>query len=143
MVSNMNNYAVIENGVVANVIVASGSDAVPGLTLVPANGAQIGDLYQNGTFTKPQPVLTLDDYIRGMDALFDSTAQSRHYDNRITCALRAGYAGPFQAEGKAFAEWMDACYAAGYQILAAVEAGQRQPPASIAALVAELPKLVW
>ena len=135
------NYAVIQDGKVVNLIVASAP--LEGLEMVPAGEAKIGDLYQHGAFTTPQPVLTLDDYIRGMDALFDSTAQSRHYDNRVTCALRAGYAGPFQAEGKAFAEWMDACYAAGYQILAAVEAGQRQPPASIAALVAELPKLVW
>ena len=32
-------------------------------------------------------------------AYLDATARERRYDNRVTCALRAGYPGPFQAEG--------------------------------------------
>lgn len=74
---------------------------------------------------------------------FDSVAQSRHYDNRITCALRAGYTGPFKAEGTAFAQWMDACNVYAYQALADWQAGKRQAPASVQAFVAELPTITW
>jgi hypothetical protein len=89
----------------------------------------------------------MDIMVRRFDAALtahlDTTAQTRRYDNRITCALRAGYAGPFQAEGAAFATWMDACNALGYQILAEVQAGARPAPASPEAFIAELPPMVW
>lgn len=81
-------------------------------------------------------------YIAEMEAMYDAVAQSRRYDNRITCALRAGYPGPFQAEGQAFALWMDACNALGYQIMAEVMAGTRTLP-SKEELLAELPAAPW
>jgi len=87
--------------------------------------------------------LTLPDFIAAMDANFDATAQQKGYDNRITCALRAGYSGPFQAEGIAFAQWMDASYAAAYAILAEVQAGGREPPATVDELLQELPQFDW
>ena len=82
-------------------------------------------------------------FVAALEAHYDATARSRRYDSRYTCALRAGYAGPFQSEGAAFAVWMDTCNAYAYSQLAAVQAGQRPPPASPAALVAELPQMVW
>ena len=81
--------------------------------------------------------------VEAMTALFDSTAQSKRYDSRITCALRAGYAGPFQAEGQAFASWMDACNALGYTLLAEVQANTRPMPATISDALALLPAMVW
>lgn len=72
----------------------------------------------------------------------DSTAQAKRYDNRITCALRAGFVGPFQAEGTAFAQWMDACNAAGYQLLADVQSGVRPVP-TVDEFLGELPAMVW
>lgn len=81
--------------------------------------------------------------INAMSQLFDSTAQARRYDNRVTCALRAGYPGPFQAEGQAFATWMDTCNALGYQMLAEVEAGTRPMPASVQEALDLLPEMVW
>lgn len=81
--------------------------------------------------------------VDAMTALFDSTAQARRYDNRITCALRAGYVGPFQAEGQAFATWMDTCNALGYTMLAEVQAGTRPMPASVVDALALLPEMVW
>jgi len=89
------------------------------------------------------PPLTPADIVKAMEALFDATAQAKHYDNRITCALRAGYPGPFQAEGKAFAEWMDGCNALAYQMLAEVQAGTRQMPATKEEALALLPAMVW
>lgn len=81
-------------------------------------------------------------YVDAMTALFDKTAQHRRYDDRVTCALRAGYPGPFQAEGQAFAMWMDACNKLGYDTLAAVKAGTIAKP-SVDEFIAALPKLTW
>lgn len=81
--------------------------------------------------------------VADMESLFDTIAQSKRYDNRVTCALRAGYAGPFQAEGLAFATWMDTCNATAYQMLAEVQAGTRQMPATSAEALALLPEMVW
>lgn len=81
-------------------------------------------------------------YIATLEAHYDSVAQQRRYDNRLTCALRAGYPGPFQAEGAAFGSWMDRCNAYAYAQLDAVLAGTRAKPTE-AALIAELPPMVW
>lgn len=78
-----------------------------------------------------------------LTAHLDATAQSRRYDNRITCAVRAGYTGPFQAEGQAFAAWMDTCNAQAYQLLAEVQAGTRPLPDTTQALIDVLPAMVW
>ncbi len=77
-----------------------------------------------------------------LTAHLDATAQARRYDNRITCALRAGYVGPFQAEGQAFASWMDACNWQAYQVLAGVQSGDLTMP-TIAEFIADLPEMVW
>ncbi len=81
--------------------------------------------------------------LHGMTDLFDSTAQSRNYDNRISCALRAGYPGPFHDEGVAFATWMDAQNALAYTMLAEVQAGTRAMPATVEAALALLEPMVW
>lgn len=73
----------------------------------------------------------------------DAVAQSHRYDNRITCALRAGYPGPFQAEGQAFASWMDNCNAFAYGVLLEVQAGTHPMPASPEAFIATLPVITW
>ena len=78
-----------------------------------------------------------------LDAHLDNTARQRRYDNRMACALRAGYPGPFQAEGIAFASWMDACNALAYQLLAEVMQGTRPMPDSPQALIDLLPVMGW
>jgi hypothetical protein len=82
-------------------------------------------------------------YDAALTAHLDATAQTRRYDNRITCAVRSGYPGPFQAEGQAFAIWMDSCNAYAYQLLSDVAEGNRLPPESPDAFIAELPEMVW
>lgn len=76
-------------------------------------------------------------------AHLDATARERRYDNRVTCALRAGYPGPFQAEGIAFASWMDQCNALAYQLLAEVVVGTRPMPESPQALIDLMPPMEW
>lgn len=111
--------------------------------------AKHGWVLIGGVWQAPQPVTTppapptVEQFVAAMDANFDAKAREKNYDSRITCALRAGYAGPFQAEGIAFAQWVDNSYAAAHQILAAVQAGQRPAPESTAALLAELPQFDW
>ncbi len=78
-----------------------------------------------------------------LDNLLDRKAQEKGYDNRVTCSLRAGYPGPFQQEGIAFAQWMDQCYQLGYQILNDVKAGLREPPQTIEEFLSELPDFQW
>lgn len=73
---------------------------------------------------------------------YDLVARAKQYDNRLTCALRAGYAGPFQAEGTAFAVWMDNCNAYAYEVLADCLSGARGIPTA-EELIAEMPDLVW
>jgi len=85
---------------------------------------------------------TVADYVDAMTVLFDTTAQQRRYDNHVTCALRAGYPGPFQAEGMAFAQWMDNCNAKGYSILEQVTAGTLEQP-TVSEYLAMLPTLEW
>lgn len=97
--------------------------------------------------TPPAPAPKTNDEIiaeltAALEAHYDATAHERRYDNRITCALRAGYAGPFQAEGQTFAIWMDTCNALAYQIMAECLAGTRTIPAP-AEIVALMPDIVW
>lgn len=81
-------------------------------------------------------------FTAALEAHYDNVAQSRRYDNRLTCALRAGYPGPFQPEGSTFAVWMDNCNAYAYQQLGVVKSGQRPMP-TVEELIAELPSIVW
>lgn len=77
-----------------------------------------------------------------LNAHLNAVAGERRYDNRFTCSLRAGFAGPFQAEGVAFAAWMDQCNLVGYTIMAEVKAGQRAAPTP-AELIAAMPIIEW
>jgi hypothetical protein len=82
------------------------------------------------------------EYIAALEVMFDQVARQRRYNDRYTCALRAGYPGPFQEEGKAFGSWMDACNALGYTTMAKVKAGQIACP-TMAELVESMPAMVW
>ena len=98
------------------------------------------------TYVPPAPP-SLEEQIAVFDAALvahlDATARQRRYDNRVTCALRAGYPGPFQADGIAFAAWMDQCNALAYNLLAEVTPGTRPMPESPQALIDLMPAMVW
>lgn len=78
-----------------------------------------------------------------LDTHLDNVAKQRRYDNRITCMVRAGFAGPFQTEAIAFATWVDSCNIAAYTLLANVQAGTAAPPASVEEFISLLPIMVW
>lgn len=123
-------------------------DTMPGWQIVDGelpNGLRPGDCkYENGQFVRAfdPPPPSIDEYVAAMEQLYDEKAKERNYDSRFTCALRAAYPSPFQAEGIAFGTWMDTCNAIAYQVMAAVKAGERSFP-TIAELLAELPPFDW
>ena len=85
---------------------------------------------------------TLAKYDSELMNFFDRKAKEKNYDNRITCSLRAGYPGPFQAEGLAFAQWMDQCNAYCYEVIQDIQEGTRVIP-TFEELSSEFPELVW
>jgi hypothetical protein len=96
------------------------------------------DAHLNPTKTVEQ---IIDGYVAALERHYDAVAQSWGYDNRLTCALRAGYAGPYQAEGVAFAVWMDNCNMYAFEQLGLVQSGERPAP-TVGELLAELPEAV-
>lgn len=144
----MTTKAFAQNGIVTDI-----ARVDPFTIFQPAYAAQFIDapddvqpgwLYDGTTFTVAEASHpTLADFDVALTTHLDVTAQTRRYDNRITCAVRAGYPGPFQAEGKAFASWMDTCNALAYQIQAEVLAGTRPAPSTVSEFLSEMPEMVW
>lgn len=58
-----------------------------------------------------------------LDKHLDSVAHQYRYDDRKSFALRAGYPGPYQTEGIAFAQWMDECNVLAFDTLTQVQGG--------------------
>lgn len=81
-------------------------------------------------------------YEKALSDFLDKKAQERGYDTIHTAALRAALVNsPFHAEGVAYGDWMDACNAQGYSILAQVQAGTIPLPTEDA-FIAMMPTLV-
>lgn len=80
-------------------------------------------------------------YESALDAHLNAVAQSHRYDDRKTFALRAGYPGPYQAEGIAFAVWMDTCNVQAYGMLQSVLDGGKPMP-TINEMIAALPEFI-
>lgn len=89
-----------------------------------------------------QANMVVNQYTIALEEMYDSVAAQKRYDNRLTCALRAGYPGPFQAEGQAFAVWMDNCNALAYQIMNDVIAGNIAMPTK-EDLISMMPSIQW
>jgi hypothetical protein len=75
--------------------------------------------------------------VKALNDLFDSTAQEKQYDDRFTCAMRAGYKGPYQAECTAFAVWMDKCNELSYKMF------NISKQETVETFLSSLPKMVW
>lgn len=93
------------------------------------------------------PALTFDEIKRSLtgavQAHLDATAQARGYDGILSLASYAASTNAtFAAEALAGVQWRDAVWAYCWQVLADVEASQREIPTA-EVLVAELPVMVW
>lgn len=81
--------------------------------------------------------------VRELQRRLDSFAKAKRYDNIAMLVLRAGYSGPFQAEGLYGAVLMDQTWKVFIDIFADVDAGKRPFPESFSEIEKELPVLEW
>lgn len=81
--------------------------------------------------------------LRVVDRYLDKTVQERGYDNIAKCVTYEGDIDPiFNAEGTAAKQWRSKVYRHLYNVLAQVEAGEREIPTA-QELIEELPKIEW
>ena len=73
---------------------------------------------------------------------FNTVAQARSFDSRVSCMAYAGFVNPFQADSLAFGQWVAACWVLIYQAQADIAAGLRTIPTPEEAVL-ELPLMVW
>lgn len=85
----------------------------------------------------------LGDYDLALNGHFDTVAQNKKYDNKLSCAIRAGFSGPYQQEGIAFAQWMDSCNQTAYQLYDEIKSGERQPFDTNESFLEEFPEMIW
>lgn len=140
---------IIEAGVVVNTIlatVAEAESAFPSAICVAGDTGGIGWAWDGAALTPPPaptpPPLTLADYDAALTAHLDAEAQTRRYADRVSCSVRAGYVGPFQAEGIAFAQWMDRQNQIAYQMLEDFMTGLIPQP-TVEEFIASLDVMVW
>lgn len=86
----------------------------------------------------PTQAQIITQYESALDAHLDSVAKAHRYNDRFSFALRAGFAGPYQAEGVAFATWMDTCYVQAFAMLQEVLDGTAGQP-TVEDFIAALP----
>jgi hypothetical protein len=90
-----------------------------------------------------QKATLLGSYKAAFDAHLDTVAQQHQYDNRLTIVAYLSSTNPaWAAEAEAFIGWRDACLAKMFELLAAVEAGQIQPP-TIDQFISAMPVIGW
>jgi hypothetical protein len=82
-------------------------------------------------------------YKAAFDANLDAVAQQRQYDNRLTIvAYLSSTNAAWAAEAETFIAWRDACLGKMFELLAAVEAGEIQPP-TINQFIGAMPVIEW
>jgi hypothetical protein len=83
-----------------------------------------------------------DQLMNDIEAYYNTIAKIKQYDSWMTCALRAGYEGPFQQEGITFATWMDECNVIVYPLVDSMKAGTA-PVKNVAEFISLLPTAPW
>lgn len=108
---------------------------------------QVGDIFNGETFDAPAPVQPDPAVVQAakvamVQAHMDERARTLRYDNIANAITYADEPAvpKFQGEGQAFRAWRSLVWARCYEILAEVEAGDRDVPTD-AELIAELPAL--
>jgi hypothetical protein len=106
-----------------------------------ASEAELTDVLAN--YGMPGPMLTQSDYADAIQFHVDTTAKSRGYSDSVALASYVSSTVPgWAAEAQAFVAWRDAVWIHAHTELARVLAGERAQQ-SVAALVAELPAMIW
>lgn len=133
--------AILQDGVVANVIVGE----VPGSIPCPPE-VGVGWTYSGGSFSPPaqEPVPLTAELMRvAIQAHLDAAAQSRQYDNSFTLASYVSSTHPeWAAEAAAFIAWRDAVWLHALVELQRVQNGDRPIP-TLGGFLEELPLIEW
>ena len=142
----MARYAIIEDGVVTNLVEASAKFA-KSQDWIACPEAGIGWWWDGEQFVPPAPEpippdQLLAQIVQATQTRLDAFAQGRNYDGILSaCSYATSTVPKFQAEGQYCVQARDATWAALYAILAQVQAGERPLPQGYAALEAQLPIL--
>lgn len=94
----------------------------------------------------PQPTQQeiADQFVAAIQERLDNFARTRNYDGILSaCTYATSTVAKFKSEGQACVNLRDATWAAAYELLGKVQAGQRQMPSSLADIEADLPALEW
>lgn len=92
----------------------------------------------------PTPEQLQRNFTAAIQQRLDTFAQTRNYDSILSaCTYATSTVAKFKTEGQACVNLRDATWAAAYAILAAVQAGKRPMPTSLADIEADLPALEW
>ena len=130
-------YAIIENGIVVNVVLAD-YPLADNWVEDSSNSAQIGGAYDGGFHVAPKILPTVQDYTVAVQDHLDEYAQSKGYDSILSACSYAVEVNQFQAESKQFIIWRSAVWAYCYKVLQDVQNNIRPAP-SIDELIAEVP----
>lgn len=83
-------------------------------------------------------------YTAAVQAYMDETVRQRGYDNIHTaCTYASSTDETFAKEGAACLVWRDRVWRKCYEILAQIEAGEREEPQGVEEIIAELPAVEW
>lgn len=142
-------YAIIEGGKVANIIVWDGVEPLPeGWVSAPIPEdvtVMIGYGYDGKAFEAPPlPVVTLSaaDCEAALGSALDQGAQSWGYDGIVSAAsYAASTISKFKAEADALIAWRDASWMWAESLLANLTTEGGKPPADVAAFLAAAPAL--
>ena len=157
----MSNYAIVENGIVTNIVTWDGDaekwSAPDGAIAVAISGEVpvcIGWTYADGTFSDPDapPAPTAEEIAAqqaqafqstctfALQQMLDSLARAWGYDSIVSAASYATSSNAqFAAEAKTLIDWRDAVWSWGYAYLADIQSGKQKMPASVDALLAKAP----
>ena len=148
----MKKYAEIVNEETKEVSVGLGTDTEfyksIGMEEMEVEQAYDGIWYVAG-YAPTQPVQEVKAEIQkrltdGVQNWMDTKVQERNYDNVHTCVGTYLYSPieKFRLEAEAVRDWVSYVWAKCYEILAQVEAGERDIP-TLEEVISELPVLVW
>lgn len=141
-------YAIITDGVVANIIEAE-AEFADSIGAIGAQESCIGDLWDGEVFSKApppalDPIKVQADIVTATQAMLDDFAKTRNYDSIMSAATYATSTVPkFAAEGQYAVDARDQTWSALYTLMGEVLAGTRPMPTGFAEVAPLLPALAW